>query len=155
MQKIQSFKVNHIKLQSGLYVSRKDANSGVTVTTFDLRFTAPNVEPVIDQPALHAIEHLGATFFRNSKIKDKVIYFGPMGCRTGFYLVLFGDLNSADVYNDVLECLDFIINYDGEIPGASPVECGNYLELNLNMAKYYALNYKNKIIENKNFEYKE
>ena len=155
MQKIQSFKVNHLKLQSGLYVSRKDENSGVMVTTFDLRFTAPNVEPVIDQPALHAIEHLGATFFRNSKIKDKVIYFGPLGCRTGFYFVLFGDLTSRDVYDDVIECLDFIINYDGKIPGASPIECGNYLELNLEMAKYYARNYKNSLIENNNFEYKD
>ena len=149
MQKIQSFKVNHLNLETGLYVSRKDENSGVTVTTFDLRFTCPNVEPVIDQPALHAIEHLGATFFRNSKIKDSVIYFGPMGCRTGFYLVLFGDKQSADVFNDVLDFCDFIINYSGEIPGASPIECGNYLELNLEMAKHYVKEYKTRLTKNK------
>ena len=151
MEKIQSFKVNHLNLQSGLYVSRKDYNQGVTVTTFDLRFTRPNVEPVIDQPALHAIEHLGATYFRNSKIKDSVIYFGPMGCRTGFYLVMFGDLTSHDVYNDVVNALDFIINFEGKIPGASAVECGNYLELNLEMAKYYTKDYKNKLTQNKYF----
>lgn len=155
MQKIKSFQVNHLNLETGLYVSRKDVNSGVTVTTFDLRFTRPNVEPVIDQPALHAIEHLGATFFRNSKIKDEVIYFGPMGCRTGFYLVLFGDKQSIDVYNDVVDFCDFIINYSGEIPGASPVECGNYLELNLEMAKYYVKEYKQRLVKCKNFEYKE
>ena len=154
MQKIQSFKVNHLNLETGLYVSRKDENSGVTVTTFDLRFTRPNVEPVIDQPALHAIEHLGATFFRNSKIKDSVIYFGPMGCRTGFYLVLFGDKQSADVYNDVVDFCDFIIDYSDKIPGASPIECGNYLELNLEMAKHYVKEYKTRLTKNKNFEYK-
>ena len=155
MDKIQSFKVNHLKLEPGLYVSRKDVYSGVTVTTFDLRFTRPNVEPVIDQPALHAIEHLGATFFRNSKIKEKVIYFGPMGCRTGFYLVTFGDLTSLDVYDHVIDACDYIINFDGKIPGASPVECGNYLELNLSMAKYFVQVYKNRLIENKCFKYKE
>ena len=155
MQKIQSFKVNHLNLETGLYVSRKDENSGVTVTTFDLRFTRPNVEPVIDQPALHAIEHLGATFFRNSKIKDSVIYFGPMGCRTGFYLVLFGDKQSADVYNDVVDICDFIIDYSDKIPGASPIECGNYLELNLEMAKHYVKEYKARLTKYKNFEYKE
>ena len=155
MQKIKSFQVNHLNLETGLYVSRKDVNSGVTVTTFDLRFTRPNFEPVIDQPALHAIEHLGATFFRNSKIKEEVIYFGPMGCRTGFYLVLFGDKKSIDVYNEVVDFCDFIINYSGEIPGASPIECGNYLELNLEMAKYYVKEYKQRLIKCKNFEYKE
>ena len=153
MQKIQSFTVNHEKLQSGLYVSRKDYNSGVTVTTFDLRFTAPNKEPVIDQPALHAIEHLGATFFRNCQIKDKVIYFGPMGCRTGFYLVMFGDLSSKDVYSDVVDACDYILNFNGKIPGASAVECGNYLELNLEMAKHYVKVYKKRLTENKLFEY--
>lgn len=155
MNKIESFKVNHLKLKSGLYLSRKDYNSGVTVSTFDLRFTAPNVEPVLDQPALHTIEHLGATFLRNSDVKEQVIYFGPMGCRTGFYLVVFGDKKPQDVLSAVVDMCDFIIGFTGKIPGASPEECGNYLEQNLDMAKYYAKKYKKDLLEQKNFEYKE
>lgn len=153
MEKIASFKIDHLKLMPGLYVSRRDEHGGVCVTTFDIRITAPNREPVIDMPALHAIEHLGATYLRNCPKKDEVIYFGPMGCRTGCYLVMFGELNSEDVYDTVLNLCDFIINYEGKIPGASEAECGNYLELNLNMAKFYAKKYKTALMENKNFSY--
>lgn len=154
MNKIESFKIDHLKLESGLYVSRRDQKGDCVVTTFDLRITAPNREPVIDVPALHTIEHLCATYLRNSAQKDDVVYFGPMGCRTGCYLVMFGDLTSLDVYDLVVDMCDFVINFEGEIPGASPIECGNYSEQNLNMAKYYIAKYKKALIENKNFEYK-
>lgn len=154
MNKIESFKINHLTLNPGLYVSRRDKKDGCAVTTFDLRITAPNREPVIDMPALHTIEHLCATFLRNSDQKDDVVYFGPMGCRTGCYLVMFGDLVSQDVYNLVIDMCNFVINFEGDIPGASPIECGNYSEQNLAMAKYYIKKYKNDLTQNKNFEYK-
>lgn len=155
MNKIESFKINHLNLESGLYVSRKDQNGDCIVTTFDLRITAPNREPVIDMPALHTIEHLCATYLRNSNRSSDVIYFGPMGCRTGCYLVMFGDLKSEDVYPLVDSMCDFVINFDGDIPGATPIECGNYSEQNLNMAKYYITKYKKSLAENKNFLYKD
>ena len=135
MEKIESFRINHLTLLPGLYVSRKDKRDGITVTTFDLRLTAPNREPVIDMPALHTIEHLGATFLRSSEQKENIVYFGPMGCRTGCYLVMFGDLTSNEVFPLVTAMCDFIIGYEGEIPRASPEECGNYSEQNLNIAK--------------------
>lgn len=141
MDRIESFKVDHTSLESGLYVSRKDKKENVTVTTFDLRFTAPNKEPVMDTPAIHTIEHIGATYLRNSERKDDIIYFGPMGCRTGFYLVTFGDIDSNNVLKLVKSMLRYIVDFSGEIPGASAVECGNYLEQNLPMAKYYAKRY--------------
>ena len=153
MEKITSFTINHLELFAGIYVSRKDTCNGVTVTTFDLRITAPNREPVIDVPALHTIEHLAATYLRNSDFKEQVVYFGPMGCRTGCYLVMFGDLTSADVYDKVLKMCDFIINFEGDIPGAKPEECGNFSEQNLEMAKFYIKKYKNELIENKRLEY--
>ena len=153
MEKITSFTINHLELFAGIYVSRKDTCNGVTVTTFDLRITAPNREPVIDVPALHTIEHLAATYLRNSDFKEQVVYFGPMGCRTGCYLVMFGDLSSSDVYDKVLKMCDFIIGFDGDIPGAKPEECGNFSEQNLEMAKFYIKKYKNELIENKRLEY--
>ncbi len=153
MNKIESFKINHLTLLPGLYVSRKDKNGDCVVTTFDLRITAPNREPVIDVPALHTIEHLCATYLRNCDQKDRVVYFGPMGCRTGCYLVMFGDLKSPDIYDLIINMCDFVIDFEGDIPGASPIECGNYSEQNLNMAKYYIKKYKNDLITNKYFEY--
>ena len=153
MKRIASFTVDHLNLLPGLYVSRRDNRDGVVITTFDMRMTAPNRVPVIDIPALHTIEHLGATFLRNSDSKDEIIYFGPMGCRTGFYLVMFGDLESSEIYDLVLKMCDFIIDFSGDIPGASAVECGNYQEQNLDMAKYYIKKYKNELLENKNFVY--
>lgn len=155
MEKIESFKVNHLTLEAGLYVSRRDKKGDCTVTTFDMRVTAPNREPVMDMPAIHTIEHLGAMFLRNSARGDEVIYFGPMGCRTGFYIVMFGKLQSEDIYNLVVDMCDFIINFEGEIPGAKPEECGNYSEQDLSMAKYYISRYKKALTENRNFEYKE
>lgn len=155
MNKIESFKVNHLNLGSGLYVSRRDRKDNVCVTTFDMRVTVPNCEPVMDTPALHTIEHLGATYLRNSKIKDDVVYFGPMGCRTGFYIVLFGELTPKDILPTITDMCNFIINFSGEIPGATAKECGNYLEQNLSMAKFYIKQYKDRLIKEQNFEYKE
>ena len=118
-----------------------DRSNGTAVTTFDLRVTAPNREPVMDMPAIHTIEHLGATYLRNSSFKDNVVYFGPMGCRTGFYLLVFGEISSPKIKPLILEMCDFILNFEGEIPGATPKECGNYSEQNLSMAKYYIRKY--------------
>lgn len=155
MNKIESFKINHLVLDSGLYVSRRDKNENCVITTFDMRITAPNREPVIDMPALHTIEHLCATFLRNSKKSESIVYFGPMGCRTGCYLVMFGELIPEDIYDLVIEMCDFVLNFNGEIPGAKPEECGNYSEQNLEMAKYYIAKYKKALSENKNFIYKQ
>ncbi len=141
MDKIASFKVNHLNLLPGLYLSRKDKKNGVVATTFDLRFTAPNREPPMDGSAMHTIEHLGATRLRNGEKKDDIIYFGPMGCRTGFYLTVFGDVTPHDVLPLVTDVCNFIICFDGEIPGAKPEECGNYLYQNLPLAKLYARKY--------------
>ena len=155
MERIESFKVNHLKLEPGLYVSRKDTKNGCTVTTFDMRVTAPNKEPVMDVPAIHTIEHLGATFLRNCDQKDDVVYFGPMGCRTGFYIVMFGDIQSQDIYQTVIKMCDFVLDFEGDIPGATPIECGNFSEHNLAMAKYYIKRYKTVLSEKKNFIYKD
>ncbi len=155
MERIASFSIDHLKLLPGLYVSRRDRNKDTVVTTFDLRITAPNREPVIDMPALHTIEHLGATFLRNSAKKDEIVYFGPMGCRTGCYLLMFGDLSPEEVYGLVMEMCDFILGYEGEIPGAKPEECGNFSEQNLGMAKYYIAKYREELRENRRFSYPE
>ena len=142
MEKITSFTIDHIRLQPGLYVSRKDAVGSETVTTFDLRLTSPNEEPVMNTAEVHTIEHLAATFLRNdSQWKDKVLYFGPMGCRTGFYLLLAGDLSARDALPLVTACFRFIRDYRGEVPGASPKDCGNYLDMNLAMANYWGRRY--------------
>jgi S-ribosylhomocysteine lyase len=142
MEKIASFNVDHIRLLPGLYVSRKDTFGGTILTTFDLRFKQPNKEPVIDMPALHTLEHLGATFFRSHPVwAGRVVYFGPMGCRTGFYLILEGDLSSSDALLPVREMLEWIAAFEGGIPGAAPVECGNWQEQNLDMAKWEAARY--------------
>ena len=140
-------------MKKGLYLSRQDKQGDVTVSTFDLRFTAPNREPVMDTPAVHTIEHLGATFLRNGARKEEIVYFGPMGCRTGFYLVMFGDLKSEDVLPLVLQMCDFILNFEGEIPGAKAEECGNYLDQNLSEAKYYTRIYRDALISEKNLRY--
>ncbi len=137
MEKITSFTINHIKLQPGLYVSRKDKVGDNTVTTFDLRLVSPNEEPVMNTAEVHTIEHLAATYLRNEENwKDKVLYFGPMGCRTGFYLLLCGDYDSQQVRSLVTDCFRFVRDFLGEIPGASARDCGNYLDMNLPMANY-------------------
>ncbi len=142
MEKITSFTIDHIKLQPGLYVSRKDKVGDKTVTTFDLRLTSPNEEPVLNTAELHTIEHLAATYLRNDpQWKDKVLYFGPMGCRTGCYLLLAGDYTSREALPPVLACFRFIRDYRGEVPGASAKDCGNYLDMNLPMANYWGGKY--------------
>ena len=139
MEKITSFTVNHLTLEPGLYVSRKDRIGAETVTTFDLRMTAPNREPVMHTAEMHAMEHLGATFFRNHpNWGERTVYFGPMGCRTGFYLLLAGDLEPQDIQQIVLAAFRFIRDFDGPIPGAAARDCGNYLDMNLPMAKLLA-----------------
>ena len=142
MEKITSFTIDHIKLQPGLYVSRKDQVGSETVTTFDLRFTSPNEEPVMNTAEIHTIEHLAATFLRNNpEWKDRILYFGPMGCRTGFYLLLTGNYSSYDVLDLVKACFRFVADFEGEVPGASAKDCGNYLDMNLPMANYLAKKY--------------
>lgn len=153
MEKIKSFTVNHLKLNKGLYVSRIDEFNGCFVTTFDMRFTCPNKENVLDTGAIHTIEHLGATFWRNGDFKEKTVYFGPMGCRTGFYLILFGKYDSSDILQETKNMLKFIINYSGEIPGASAVECGNYSDQNLENAKTFCKNYLNSLEQERNLTY--
>ena len=149
MEKIASFTIDHIKLQPGVYVSRKDKVGGSTVTTFDLRMTSPNEEPVMNTAEMHTIEHLGATFLRNHKeFGDKTVYFGPMGCRTGCYLILAGDYESKDIVGLVRDTFAFIADYEGEIPGAAAKDCGNYLDQNLPMAKYLAKKYLNEALNN-------
>lgn len=149
MEKIASFTVNHLDLFPGIYVSRKDHIGKEVITTFDLRMTAPNREPVINTAEIHAIEHLGATYLRNDKQwKDKVIYFGPMGCRTGFYLLLAGDYEAKDIVGLVTDTFKFIRDFEGEIPGAHPKDCGNYLDLNLPMAKYWGKKYVEDVLTN-------
>ena len=142
MEKITSFTIDHIKLQPGLYVSRKDRVGSETVTTFDLRMTSPNEEPVMNTAEMHTMEHLAATYLRNEPTwKDKVLYFGPMGCRTGFYLLLVGDLSSREALSLVTDCFRFIRDFRGEVPGASAKDCGNYLDMNLSMANYWGAKY--------------
>lgn len=149
MEKIASFTINHIKLQPGIYVSRKDKVGAETITTFDLRMTSPNEEPVMNTAEVHTIEHLGATFLRNQpQFKDKTIYFGPMGCRTGFYLLLAGDYASTDIVPLVSEMFEFIRDYRDEVPGASAMDCGNYLDMNLGMANYFAKRYLDRVLKN-------
>ena len=142
MEKITSFTIDHIRLQPGLYVSRKDAVGEETVTTFDLRLTSPNEEPVMNTAEVHTVEHLAATYLRNEPTwKEKVLYFGPMGCRTGFYLLMKGDLTSKEILPLVRDCFRFIETFEGEIPGAHPKDCGNYLDMNLPMANYWGKKY--------------
>ena len=148
MEKIASFTIDHLRLQTGLYVSRVDCAGQEKITTFDIRMTRPNTEPVMDTAAVHAIEHLGATYLRNDpQWKDRVLYFGPMGCRTGFYLLLAGSYESRDVLPLVDGMFRFIAGYEGEIPGASAKDCGNYLDMNLPMARYHAEKYLREVLD--------
>ena len=147
MEKIASFTIDHIKLEPGIYVSRKDNVGSEVITTFDLRMTSPNDEPVMNTAEVHTIEHLGATFLRNHPLyKDKTIYFGPMGCRTGFYLLLAGNYTSRDIVGLITEMFEFIRDFHDEVPGASPKDCGNYLDMNLGMAKYLADKYLREVL---------
>ena len=147
MEKIASFTIDHIKLQPGVYVSRKDHIGDEVITTFDLRMTSPNEEPVMNTAEMHTIEHLAATFLRNHKAYGtKTVYFGPMGCRTGFYLLLAGDYESNDIIDLMVEMFTFIRDFKGEVPGASAKDCGNYLDMNLGMANYLAKKYLDEVL---------
>lgn len=147
MEKIASFTIDHNKLQPGVYVSRKDHIGAEVVTTFDIRMTSPNEEPVMNTAEIHTIEHLGATFLRNHmQWKDRVVYFGPMGCRTGFYLLLAGNLESRDIVPLMLEMYKFMSEFEGEVPGADPKDCGNYLDMNLGMAKYLSKKFLDNVL---------
>ena len=147
MDKIASFTIDHNKLQPGIYVSRKDYLGEQVITTFDLRMTSPNEEPVMNTAELHAMEHLAATFLRNDEeYKDKIIYWGPMGCRTGNYLLMAGDYESKDIVPLITRTFEFIRDFQGEIPGASPKDCGNYLDMNLGMANYLARKYLDEVL---------
>ena len=148
MEKITSFTIDHNKLQPGVYVSRKDTSGGVTVTTFDLRLTSPNEEPVMNTAEIHTMEHLAATYLRNDPDwKGQILYFGPMGCRTGFYLLVFGDRSSREILPLVKNCFRFIAEFSDEVPGASAKDCGNYLDMNLPMANYWGKRYAS-LLEN-------
>lgn len=159
MEKIASFTINHLELYPGVYVSRKDNVGGSVITTFDIRMTRPNFEPVMNTAEMHAIEHLGATYLRNhADFGSKIVYFGPMGCRTGFYLLLNGDYASKDIIDLLTGLYKFIADFEGEIPGASARDCGNYLDMNLPMAKYLGKNFLNEVLLNisdKNLNYPE
>lgn len=148
MKKIASFTIDHIKLLPGLYVSRKDHIGSETITTFDIRMTKPNEEPVMNTAEMHTIEHLAATFLRNHDYYgNKTVYFGPMGCRTGFYLLLAGDYESSDILPLMKDMFLFIRDFHGEVPGASAKDCGNYLDMNLPMANYLAGKYLREVLE--------
>jgi len=147
MEKIASFTIDHIKLQPGVYVSRKDRVGAETVTTFDLRMTSPNEEPVMNTAEMHTIEHLAATYLRNdAQWQDRVIYFGPMGCRTGFYLLLAGDLESKEIVPLLTKMWEFVRDFEGDVPGATARDCGNYLDMNLPMAKYLAKKHLDEVL---------
>lgn len=147
MDKITSFTIDHLKLLPGVYVSRKDRVGDQVITTFDIRMTRPNYEPVMNTAEVHTIEHLAATWLRNNEEwKDRVLYFGPMGCRTGFYLLLAGDYESGDIVPLMIEMFEFIRDFRDEVPGASPKDCGNYLDMNLGMANYLAKKYLDEVL---------
>lgn len=147
MEKITSFTIDHLRLVPGLYVSRIDQVDGRPITTFDIRMTNPNEEPVMNTAEVHTIEHLGATFLRNHETyADKTIYFGPMGCRTGFYLLLAGKYTSEEIVPLMKEMFTFIADFEGEVPGACAKDCGNYLDMNLPMAKYLAEKYQKEVL---------
>lgn len=149
MEKIASFTINHLELLKGVYVSRQDRFGDTVITTFDIRMTRPNYEPTMNTAEMHAIEHLAATFLRNHKeYSDKTVYWGPMGCRTGFYLILYSDCKSKDIIPLLIELYQFISDFEGEIPGAAAKDCGNYLDMNLPMAKYLANKFLNDVLLN-------
>lgn len=148
MDKITSFTINHLELLPGVYVSRKDKAGDTVITTFDIRMTRPNFEPVMNTAEVHTIEHLAATFLRNHSLwKERVLYFGPMGCRTGFYLLLAGDYESRDIVPLMKELFAFIRDYRDEVPGACARDCGNYLDMNLPMANWLADRFLREVLD--------
>lgn len=148
MQKIPSFTIDHERLLRGIYVSRQDSVADQTITTFDIRMKEPNREPALSPSALHCIEHLAATYLRNHPLwKDRIIYWGPMGCLTGNYLLLLGNYTPADILPLMQETFRFIADYEGDVPGQSPRDCGNYLLMNLPEARYEARKYLTETLE--------
>lgn len=148
MKTIPSFTIDHDRLLRGIYVSRKDRVGDQTITTFDIRMKEPNREPALGQGALHTIEHLAATFLRNhDKWADKIIYWGPMGCLTGNYLLMRGDLRSEDIVELMKETFRFVADFEGEVPGTAPRDCGNWLLHDLPMAKWEAAKYLKEVLE--------
>lgn len=151
MRKIDSFQVDHLKLNRGVFVSRRDCVGDRIITTFDIRMKRPNRESVMGTGEIHTIEHLAATFLRNHRdYGDKTVYFGPMGCRTGFYVIFKGDLGSEDVLEVLREMFCFIAEFEGEIPGADPKSCGNYLDMDLTTAKVEAQRFLSEVLSNPN-----
>ena len=146
MKTIPSFQIDHNILKKGIYISRIDDD----ITTYDIRMRKPNREPVMTNAAMHTIEHLFATYVRNTEFGDNIIYFGPMGCRTGFYVIFAGDLKSEDIIGVLREAADYVLNYDDNtpIPGYSPRDCGNYLDNNLKLAKIYMKKFKEEVLDN-------
>lgn len=156
MQKIPSFEIDHMRLKPGLYVSRKDIVGDKTITTFDIRMKRPYHEDVMDTGSVHALEHICASYMRNDSLwKERIIYFGPMGCRTGFYLVIIGDMQSPDILPFLERTFDFASDFEGDIPGATPIECGYCVDMDLQAAKNDAAMYYNLLIDAKkeNFNY--
>ena len=157
MDRIPSFSIDHNKLIPGIYISRIDNINGKNIYTYDVRFIRPNREQVMDTGTVHALEHLIATYIRNDDFfKDRIVYFGPMGCRTGFYLIISGESSYVDLRQLLLDALNYVIHFTGKIPGASPIECGNYTDMNLNGAKKYSEKFLNEVIipfQNKDFSY--
>ena len=149
MDKIPRFTIDHNRLLRGIYVSRKDNVGGEVVTTFDIRMKEPNREPALHPGALHTIEHLAATYLRNDpEWKDCIVYWGPMGCLTGNYLLMKGDLKSEDIVELMKRTFNFVANFEGEIPGAAPKDCGNWLLHDLPMARWEARKYVDEVLEN-------
>ncbi len=153
MEKIASFCIDHETMSRGLFLSRQDKAKSDIISTFDIRLKLPNREPVLDNAALHSIEHLGATFLRNhNEWANRTIYFGPMGCRTGFYVIFLGDFKSEHILPIMKEMFEFIASFEGDIPGATKKECGNYLDNNLAMAKWEARKFLSETLSNMKLE---
>ena len=148
MEKIASFTIDHIKLQPGVYVSRTDKIGNEVITTFDLRMTSPNEEPVMNTAEVHTIEHLAATYLRNHPLwRDRIVYWGPMGCLTGNYLLMRGDLESADIVELMKRTFEFVASFEGDIPGAAPADCGNWLLHDLPMARWESRKYCEEVLD--------
>lgn len=149
MEKIASFTVNHLALLPGVYVSRHDNFNGADITTLDIRMTRPNFEPVMNTAEIHTIEHLGATFLRNHpEFGGKIVYFGPMGCRTGFYMLIAGKYTSAQIVPLVKDMFAFMADFKGDVPGACARDCGNFRDMNLPMANYLADKFLREVLSN-------
>jgi S-ribosylhomocysteine lyase len=143
---VASFQINHDKLLRGIYVSRKDTIGKETITTFDVRIKRPNIEPPVEISAIHTLEHLIAVYLRGSKWQDEIVYVGPMGCRTGMYIIFKGDLESKDVVEPITKAFEYVVNFEGKVPATTSKECGNYLDHNLTFAKYESKKFLDEVL---------